>query len=243
MTDDGYCTPEDVRKVLQENLLSGEINPDIVRASILGQTEWVQERTHRHWFEASEASTEEVLAASPRTHFEDVLSIPSSAHAQHSQLPHRRERRYPRQMSGSYTRVRLTRRDVVDVTELLIGSSGGAFVDWTSKRTEGRGEDYYLQVDASTGATDLYLDTRSLAPLRNYDDAVIATYDYGIDGVPHTVRRGVALRSAAQLVLDDDAEVGIPDSGQLVSLESKAQAMERQADELLSIHLTTTPIA
>ena len=249
MTGDGYCTTEDVRKVLQEQSLSAELNPDIVTAAIHGETEWLQERSHRHWFAPAPNENEDLLPTGPRTHDEDVLSIPSSPHPSPSQPFHHQggvgRRRYPRPMSGRYTSVDLRRRDVTALTELLILEETGDPTDWVAaaSKTEGRGGDYYLQRDDSDGLSTLYLSTTALPARSTFEDCVIATYDYGVEGVPDTVRRGVALRAAAQLVLDDDAQIGIPDNGQLVSLESKSQALRKKAADLLSIHLIDTPIA
>ena len=243
----GYCTPEDVRKALQEKDLSADLSTDIVESAIFGQSEWLRESTHRHWYEPdadTDADTgNDGLASAPLTHAEDVLSIPSSPHPAPSQGYRHADGigqlRYPRPTSGRYTAVRLRRRDVRTISELLVLDATGSPTDWATEKTEGRGEDYYVQVDSADGLSTLYLDTASLPARQNFGDAVIATYDYGVEGLSNTVRRAIALRAGAQLVLDEDAQIGIPDSGQLVSLESKAQAMERQAKDLLSIHVTT----
>lgn len=241
----GYCTPDDVRAALKEQDLQGQITEPDVTPAILGQTEWLQETTHRHWYTTTSNPTDP-LPTAPLTHDEDVLSLPASPHPAPSQRFHRADVgtiRYPRPVQGRYTAVDLRRRDVRSITELLVLDETGEPTDWVAEKTEGRGEDYYLQVDDSDGISTLYLDTRSLPPRSTFGEGVIATYDWGIDGISETVRRAVALRAGAQLVLDDDTQIGIPDSGQLVSLESKAQAMERQAEELLDIHMLSHPVA
>jgi hypothetical protein len=74
--------------------------------------------------------------------------------------------------------------------------------------------------------------------MSHYNNAVRVTYDYGLDSIPQTLRRAVAMRAAAQLLApDDDAALGIPDNGNLVAQESKVRALERQANELLETYV------
>lgn len=239
MTEIGYCTVDDVRRALQEKDLDGALadaSNQAVLDAITSQAEWLQETTNRHWYEPGGLPEDShgVIATDPLTHTADEQDIPMSA------ILTADDTISPSTRIGSYTPVELFRRDVQTLTELLVLNDAGGFDDWVGDTayTEGRGEDYFLQVDDADGWTTLYLDTDSLDDddLTDYRNAVVASYEYGIQGVSSTVRRAVALRAGAQLVLDDDTEIGIPDAGQLVSLESKAQAMERQAEELLEIH-------
>lgn len=241
MSDEiGYCSLEDVRKALQETEVSfgdAELDEDFVEAAITAQTEWLQETTNRHWYEPD--ATDDLLPAEPLTHSHDELDIPSTPHADHVQMQTaaHRGRRYPVRHAGPYTRVLLSRRDVVEVTELLLRDNTGDVDDWVEKRVEGRGEDYYVQVDDANGASRLYLHTGPLPGLRDYGNAVIATYEYGIDSIPQTVRRAVAFKAGAELLRDDESSIGIPDNGNLVSLDTKADKMEEKANELLEIHV------
>lgn len=244
MSEIGYCTLEDVRKALQETDLAfddAELSHEFVKPAILGQTEWLQETTNRHWFEpgGTDGGEGDLLPTDPLTHSHDALDIPSSPHADHAQMQSAaaRGRRYPVRHAGPYTRVLLSRRDVRDVTELLVRDNTGGVTDWVENKDEGRGDDYYLQVDDANGATRLYLHTRSLPTLNDYGAAVTATYEYGIEGITQTVRRAIAFRAAAELLRDDESAIGLPDSGQLVQLDTKADAMEQKAEELLDIHL------
>lgn len=73
--------------------------------------------------------------------------------------------------------------------------------------------------------------------LANYDHAVRVTYDYGRSELPQTVRRAVAMKTAAELLApDDEAALGIPENANLVAVESKVQALERQAEEKLEAY-------
>lgn len=237
--DVAYCTPEDVRKQLQDVDLDGPTSEEFVKATIVGESEWVQEETNRHWFATD--SFEGTLAIEPLTHDHDEQDIPSSPHADHVQAfrggRRRQKPRYPVRYAGPYTRVALQRRDVSDITELLIRQQDGSVVDWVDddRRTEGRGEDYYVQVDDASGRSHLYLHTGSLPHLSDFDAAVTVSYEYGTE-LTQTVRTAVASIAAAKLLRDDEQATAIPDSGQLVSLETKADTLYKRGLRLLEIH-------
>lgn len=260
MSDLGYCTVDDVRRALRSKDLPGDAAQDtqIVVDAITSQTEWLHETTSRHWYEPTglDEDTQGIIPTEPRTHTEDEQDVPTRAY-----LTTEAERRsgsffspghrptssdvgdglQPREFGGDYTRVTLFRRDVQSLTELLVRNGDGGYDDWVSNTdfVEGRGEDYYLHTDDSDGLTRVYLniDTLDVDNIENWSTAVVATYDWGIDGITRTVRRAVAMRAAAQLLTDDEAALGIPENASMVSAESKVQAMERQAEELLEVHL------
>lgn len=242
MDDTGYCTVDDVRRALRAADLPGDAaqDRDIAVDAITSQTEWLHEHTNRHWYAPNgiDEDEEDLIPEEPKTHSEDELDIPSSPHAGNTQLQvaASKQVRYPVRHAGPYTRVKLSRRDVIDVTELLVRDTTGSVTDWADEFTKGRGEDYYLNVDDSAGFTYLYLHTGSLPKLRDYSNAVIATYEWGIDEPSNTVRRAIAMKAAAQLVTEDDGHMGIPENASLVASETKVQALERQAKELLGIH-------
>lgn len=238
MSDVGYCTLEDVREALQETESSfgnAELSEEFVKSAIRGQSEWLQETTNRHWYDPQE--TDSLLPTEPLEHAHDEQDIPSSPHASHTQAFQRQPARHPVRFAGPYTRVTLTRRDVTDVTELLVRQQNGSVEDWTERYEEGRGEQYYLQSADHSGHTYLYLHTGTLPRLSDYGAAVVATYEYGIEGITSTVRRAVAFKAGAELLRDDESAIGIPDSGQLVNVDTKADKMEQKAHELLEIHL------
>lgn len=258
-TDVGYCTVDDVRLALRKSDLPGDAvqDRDIVVNAITAQTEWVQETTNRHWFDVHEDATVygegiygdgvyatgqyvdeiELLPEEPLKHSMDELDIPSSPHAGHTQAFRggRGQARYPARYAGPYTRVKLTRRDVIRLNELLIRDNAGGVTDWVDEKTEGRGEDYYVQTNDHDGFSYLYLHTGSLPRLRDYGNSVIATYQYGIEGITQTVRRATALRAAAHLT--DKAAIQIPDNARLTNVETLADEMRQRAEELLSIHV------
>lgn len=257
---DGYCTVEDVRRVLQDaefdQALSANSNQVVVDA-IASQTEWLQEVTNRHWYESGGVTEDDegLIPSSARTHTEDEQDLPTRPFLTTERRVKRKNIWVSRNRGtdpapeggldirtfrGDYTRITLFRRDITSLTELLVLHDTNGYEDWVadSSKTEGKSDDYYLHVNDSTGLTRLYLDTDSIdEDLSDFGSAVIATYEYGIDGIPTTVRRGVAFLAASQLVMDDEFRASIPDSGQLVNVETKAQAWQRKAEDLLSIHM------
>ncbi|WP_254768230.1 hypothetical protein [Salinilacihabitans rarus] len=238
MADVGYCTVEDLRRALRAADLPGDAAQDreIAIDAITAQTEWLQEETNRHWYEPTglDEDTDGLIPTAPLVHESDEQDISTGT------IMFADEEITPSTRIGSYTPVSLFRRDVTQLTELLVLNNAGGFDDWvaSSDHTEGRGEDYFLQVDDADGWTTLYLDTESLddEDVTDYRNAVVATYEYGIEGTTKTVRRAVAMKAAAQLLTDDETALGIPDNGNLVPAESKLKALERQAEELLGIH-------
>lgn len=263
MADVGYCTVDDVRRALRKAGLPGDATQDrqIVVDAITGQTEWLQEMTHRHWYEPGGISedSDDIIPTSTLTHDKDEQDIPTRSFLttgeddRSSYYPPtwidsdpnddpepdygEMDGLSPQQHRGPFTQVSLFRRDVQTLSELLVLSTDG-YDDWVadSEYTEGRTGDYYLQVNDSNGLTHLYINTESLdQDLEYYAGAVVATYDYGIDGLTSTVRRAVANKAGSDLA--EEAVTGIPDNVQLYSAETKAQEMERKAEELLEIHL------
>ena len=112
----------------------------------------------------------------------------------------------------------------------------GTFVDWTGSNDYTQGEDYRLYVEPGSTSSPSYVDLRaSVIPrLNNYDNAVRVSYDYGAEGLSRTARRATAMKAAAQLLApDDEAGLSIPENAQLQAVETKVQALERQAEELL----------
>lgn len=243
---EGYCELDDVRAALKEKNLQGQLQEPDVTPAIEGVSTAIRKESGRHWYDSTGTASDYVPTA-PRSVTNVRLDIPSSPHAQDRQLFHGGSRvRYPVTVEGPYCRLRLPHGHVDTVDALKVRDRTGGVTDWTTTNdhVEGIGEDYYIREEDADryGASYLYLRARSIGPRTDFQGLVTVDYSYGIDSDSEPwddVRRGVALRAAAQLVRDDDTQVGIPDSGQLVSLESKAQAMERQAGNLLSPYLST----
>ncbi|WP_265109180.1 hypothetical protein [Halosolutus halophilus] len=241
----GYCTVEDVRRALQESGFSGatvEDNNQVVVDAITSHQEWLEKTTKRHWYEPNGITEDDhgIIPTSPKSR-DDEEDIPTGGAVVAG------EPATPKTWQGSYTRIRLARRDAESVSELLVRTPDG-YEDWTTEYSGGTwpnalGDDYYLRVN-NGGWTELYLDAKNLLDdddeplLESYANAVYVSYTYGHEGIPQTVRRAVAMKTAAQLLApDDDSALGIPENASLQSVESKVQALERQAEELLEVYL------
>lgn len=237
---DGYCERQDVLDVLEEASLSGAYSqrPAIVDTAITGLTEYLRDETGRHWYDSS-GTEEDLIPTAAVSATEMRHDVPSSPHRQDRQLfAHHQGARYPVSTNGPYVRIPLDHHGVTSVTALRVRDSSGEFNDWVadSDIVQGRGEDYYLSTptDAGSGGrTRLYLHEGTLPCVVDYDGMLLLDYDYGRDGIPDTVNRMTALLAASQLVTADEFVTAIPDSGQLVNVETKAQRWERQGEMLL----------
>lgn len=238
MTTIGYCEQEDVRRALQEQSLDtlrqGPLGSGTVKSTITGVSTWFHRASQNHFYDSgSDSDLLSTEAASATV----TLSVPSSPHAQVSQIHRTNDSghvRYPQQSVGPYAKLPLDHHHVETVTTLEVRDYDGSVEDWvaSSEYAEGRGEDYYTQVEDTSryGRSYLYIDANSIGPRETYDDLLRVAYDYGLDAADddwQDVRRGVGLLSASQLVTDDDVLTAIPDDGQLVNLET-------QRDELLN---------
>lgn len=288
---DGYCTVDDVRKVLQEADLTGalaENDNQLVVDAIAGLQEPIETATHKHWYvEGGLAGDDEgVVPTSAKTR-NDEHDIPTHGGFVHGASEDdarrrlransdalleagrhdvtRRDRyrepkreiriatgdafsmRWPRDDGApAYTRLRLNRKDVTAVNDLMVVNEAGGYDDWTSDKTGGignahRGEDYWVRIN-NRGVAELYLDVHTMDDdLHTFANAVYVDFEYGDDELPMSVRRGVAQLAAAEIVLDDEAVVSIPDAGQLVNLETKAERWRRHGVEKLRKHLVVDP--
>lgn len=231
---EGYCTPEDVRKAMQEAQIkdSGPLSQGIVEAAIDAQTDWIRRVTGRHWYDPD--ATDTLIPTTTLTVPEDNYDLPQSPHAGPHQIPRDRDWKFPVTEAGGYCRLKLKQRQVQSVSELLV-RNGREYDDWVqdSDRVEGRGEDYYLESTPRTGYSYLYVFARMLSPAQDWNNSVIVSYDYGQDSIPGSIRRAQACFAAADLVMDDDVKTAIPNDGQLVAVETKADRLIKQGQRLL----------
>lgn len=240
----GYCDVEDVKRALQERFEGTQPSPADAVAAITGENEWLRKATKRHWYapdySGDGGSTPSIdPPTEPITVGGETCDIPSSPHAPHGQITHHEERRYPNTHHGYFCRVTLDRRHAQGIDKLLV-REGSEYTDWVAdpEKTEGRGESYYLSIDPHTGRSHVFINARTLGPALDYDDAVEASYTYGepvsnfeTDGFP--ISRAVALRAGAALIVPQDSNVQVPDSGNLTSVKTKADELRADADRLL----------
>jgi len=241
--NEGYCTVEDVRRTLQDAEFSGalaEDNEQAVVNAIAAQSQWLRATTDRHWYESGglEEDDHDLVPTEPKARGGEEHDIPSTPHPQHSTMFVDDRGRYPRKMVGPYTKVRLDKHYVDEITALDVRDAGGSFEDWTEADDKVEGEDWELYVEpgSSSSPSYAYLRVQSLPPLQHYTGAVRVSYEYGDEGIPGTVRDAVSMRAAAKLVIDDEEVTAIPDNGQLISVQSKADQWRDAADELLEVY-------
>lgn len=246
----GYCTVDDVRRVLQDTVSSfdsgatGANQNQVVVDAIASQTEWLEKTLKRHFYATTRPSedTHELIPTSPETR-DDEESIPTGGVILTGGAPE------PKTFQGEYTRLALDRRDAASISELLVRDPDGAYVDWVASSDysggpfpDAVGEDYYLRVN-NGGWSELYLDTSHFYDAdgdllyESFANAVYVTFSYGHEGIPEPISRATAMRAAAQLLAsDDEASLGIPENANLQTIESKVSALERQAEELLGAY-------
>jgi len=246
MIDDGYCEVADVRRVLQESEFTGALDADplIVEQAITSQSETTREFTDRHWYDP-DAGSDALVATGPLTAEEMRVDVPSSPHPQDRQLfVHERER-YPVTTDGPYARVRLPHCGVESLSSLDVRDRSGDVTDWVAaaEHEEGRGKDYYVTTPTDggkAGRSYLHVRAAALPVVTNYRGLLTLEYEYGRAEIPDSVRRATAFLAAHELVIDDDEAVGIPDNGQLVSVETKADQFKDRALTLLDPYLSGT---
>jgi len=290
-TREGYCTVEDVRRVMQENTTGWENdnladdNFQMVVDAIAGLTDWIDTKTKRHWYVEGglDEDTQNLIATAPRTRDDEhdftttaatvdgqdvppfrlsansdaLLETPPRGHHDYFDEDRYAEPKrnlrvsfgeyHPREDGPAYTPIEFDRKDVSEVTELLVANADGSLDDWTGPDytggigVENSGEDWWVRVN-NRGVTQLYLDINALDDdLASLSKAVYVTFAYGNDDLTMTVRRGVAHLAAAILVVDDEFQAGLPDQGGLINVETKAERWERKGLELLSEHWVDDP--
>lgn len=228
----GYCEPEDVRTALQETSLSGPTSASIIKDDIHGVSAWLRKESGAHWYDSGGA-TADTVPTSAQSASTVRLNVPSSPHAQRDQIhSHERGVRYPVTQDGPYARIALPHHFAGPLETLEIRDRAGDTEDWVSSSDyqEGKGEDYYVQVEDQEryGESYLYVRAATIGARRDFDGLVTAGYLYGLDAADKSwqdVRRGVALLTAAQVVVDDDVLTSIPDDGQLVGVDTQAQRL------------------
>ncbi len=238
-----FCEYSDVREALLERSLSGaldETNTDTVETTIESVSDWFARKTNGHWFDAT-AGTEDLIDSSVASASNVRLDVPSSPHRQDRQLLIGEQgARYPVTHNGPYAKVSLPHRYVQSVTALQVRDTGGDVEDWVAAqdKAEGRGEDYYVEHPGqqSYGKTYLYIRASSIGGRVDFGGLLTLDYEYGLDGQDTSwqdVRRGVALASAAELVVEDNVLTAIPDDGQLVGVDTQRQQLVDDASDKL----------
>jgi hypothetical protein len=258
-----YCEESDVQAALQETQAAFDDTPlgtTNVEAAIFGASRWFARRSSAHFYDSTAAASD-LISDSPRSATGIVMSIPSSPHPQPGTIRRvsegiDRQPQYPKTQRGFYARAKhqsggagLPYRYVESIDALRVAELGGEQDDWVADpdKTEGRGEDYYLDVDGGDGygASYLFVQASSLGPRRSLDGVLDVDVSYGLDwqDTPWAdVRRGVGHLAAAELVVDDDVLTRIPENGGITNVDTQAQqhldaAMDRYLGGYLEVRI------
>lgn len=225
-----FCEREDVRLVLQESTrkfdTSDQLSEDIVEAAIEAVSTWYANQTDAYFYDSGGSPT--LVDTAPATATGIIQSVGSSPHRQGSQVFASKrgaaQPRYPNARDGTFVRVQLPALFVESIDRLAVRDRNGGVTDWISDpdKTEGRDEDYYLQVDGTDayGRSYLYLRAASIGARQSYTDLLTIDLTYGLDAADRDwqdVRRGIAALAAAQVIVDDNVIAQLPDNGSLIS--------------------------
>lgn len=233
-----FAEREDVRLVLQKSTTKfgdKQLSDDIVDAAIEGVSGWLASQGDVHFYDST-ADPGDLIDSSPATAEGIIESVGSTPHRQTGQLMYTRKTggvvKYPNTQDGIHVRVKLPAHYVESIDTLQVRDRGGDVTDWVaaSDKTEGRGEDYYLQVDGSSnyGLSYLYLRADSIGARRSYDDLLTIDITYGRDEDENPwpdVRRGVAALAGAQVITDDDVIASLPANGSLIGVDTQVQQL------------------
>jgi hypothetical protein len=142
----------------------------------------------------------------------------------------------------AYTRITLERKDVKSLPTLSVINETGGYDDWVASTDysggvglTNRGEDYWVRIN-NGGVSELYLDVHAMADeIASFANAVYVKLEYGHEGLPRNVRRGIGCLAGAELV--EDSVIEIPQNATVYNIETKADELRARADGYLSEYL------
>lgn len=196
-----YCTEDDVRRVMQTDLTFGTgdtPSQDDVRMIIQGAEDEIDKACNRAWREVTITNR-----------FYDLTGITSR------NIDFRNGVR----INLGYKYIKQITSGSGDKIEVWNGSS---YVDYAATKTEGRGNDYWLNYESGI----LYL--REFLPLFE-EDALRMTFRYGETTVPPAVREACALLAAAELITTDDESQLMSESGSPYQMTVEQKAVKWRA--------------
>jgi hypothetical protein len=227
-----------------------------VETAIVAASRWFRQRAQAHFYDST-ADPGDLISSAPATATGITMSIPASPAPQDGTLRQvtegiNRSASYPVTKRGVYARAKeqtgtpgLPYRYVESIDALEVRDIGGEVEDWVAgSETEGRGEDYYLEVEGndSRGRSHLYINAGTLGARQDYDGVLTVDVTYGRDWQDSEwpdVRRGIAHLAAAELVVDDDVLTQIPDNGAIANVQTQADVhLSAAIDRYLSPYLS-----
>lgn len=201
-----YCNISDVKRVLQNSFKFGENatpNKDDVESFINEAEDEIDHRTQNSW--RSTEVTNEFYNLPFNEYFD--YSIGLAIHLRHRNI---------KTLSST----------VGDKIELWTGSE---YIDWLTDKTEGRGEDFWLEEE------------QGILHLRYYyafyrEKALRLTYRYGETTVPKDIRKATAMMAAIDLIQSDDMSAMLDETGDPTRMShlNRIERMQKQIDVILT---------
>lgn len=129
---------------------------------------------------------------------------------------------------GSGLKIYLNRRKIRSLTKLEVWD-GDSYDDWVQTKTEGRNNDYYLDLNQGI----LYIRKRRTAFTEN---AIRLTYKFGESKVPGDIKRACALSSAILILSSDDRETLLADTDDQSSMDygSRIEKWQDRYDRIMA---------
>lgn len=208
-----YCSPEDVARIMQlytndgaVKSFRGDTQPsrEDVIISIQRAEEFIDRYTHHSW--KTTTVTDEYYDFRPPREWGPY------------------ERRTDER--ALYLRHRKI-KTFTSGTDKLEVWDGSTWVEYIANKTEGRSEDYY--VDYNKGV--IYFQNSYPVYSRN---AVRMTYRYGEDTVAAPIRDACAMLTAAEIAVNNDNMVVLPEGGGEFKIPDKVDYWRRTAEHILA---------
>lgn len=106
---------------------------------------------------------------------------------------------------------------------------GATFIDWTSTRTDGRGDDFWVEPELGI----LWIRTISHYPKAS---SIRITYRYGSSTVPDDIKDACMLLVSADIISNEDRSILMPDVGtSQVPYDNRSSQWKREAREILNL--------
>lgn len=118
-------------------------------------------------------------------------------------------------------------RTLTSGSHFLYVYDGEDYVDYVATKTEGRGEDYWMEY------TNGFVFFRNAYPYRT-ENVLKATYEYGETTVPHGIRNLCAMIVAKKVLITDDYSETFPEGFKGLTPKDKYQLWDKEIERLFS---------
>lgn len=201
-----YCAATDVQRVLNKpTAFSSSTTPTSTQVeSFINEAEDEIDRRTQHAWKSTSVSNE-------------YYDIPS----------------YPVRLEGFTTgfEINLRHRKITTLatpTDKLEVWNGSSWVDWVATKTEGRANDYWLDLEQGK----LFIKNFYLFFRRK---GIRMTYRYGESSVPKDIQRAAAMLAAIQILRMEDRSMILNETGSVSAIPyaERITSMEKEIDRIL----------